>query len=91
MGGGVGGTNWELLLVRPITLKRLLYFFQAHEILQHAAPASLTTVQFQKAVRYLLPLCFAAAMSFRFCKHHPGTETHTARFISVYFPAVLPC
>lgn len=26
MGGGVGGTNWELLLVRPVRLNRLECF-----------------------------------------------------------------
>lgn len=31
MGGGVGGTNWELLLVRPVRLNRLLYFFYTHD------------------------------------------------------------
>ncbi len=44
MGGGVGGTNWELLRVRPVRLNRLLYFLYTHEILQHAAPTSIVTV-----------------------------------------------
>lgn len=30
MGGGVGVANWELLLVRPVRLNTLFYFFYTH-------------------------------------------------------------